>query len=177
MDIWQVLLAIVAAALLIGFMLVSAIFSVWLERKVAGRIQDRLGPTRVGGKFGWLQTLADGIKLLVKEDIIPAAADQMLFRVGPYIALAGSFMAFIALPFGYGVVGRDMNIAILFILAVMSSEVFGIILIGYGSGSKWSLFGGMREAAQMVSYEIPMALCILVPVIATGSMNLNQVAY
>ena len=173
---WPYLLAVIAAALLIGFMLVSAIFSVWLERKVAGRIQDRLGPTRVGGKFGWLQTLADGIKLLVKEDIIPTSADHMLFRVGPYIALAGSFMAFIALPFGNGVVAQEMNIAVLFMLAIMSTEVFGIILIGYGSGSKWSLFGGMREAAQMVSYEIPMALCIIVPVIVAGSMNLNAVA-
>src|SRR6185295_5285675 len=106
----------------------------------------------------------------------PAAADQFLFRLGPYIALLGSFLAFIALPFGYGVVAREMNIALFFMLAVMSSEVFGIILIGYGSGSKWSLFGGMREAAQMVSYEIPMALCILVPVIVAGSMNLNTVA-
>ncbi|MBI3407038.1 MAG: NADH-quinone oxidoreductase subunit H [Planctomycetes bacterium] len=157
-------------------MLVSAIFSVWLERKVAGRIQDRLGPTRVGGKFGWLQTLADGIKLLVKEDIIPTSADHMLFRAGPYIALVGSFMAFLALPFGNGVVAREMNVAVFFMLAVMSTEVFGIILIGYGSGSKWSLFGGMREAAQMVSYEIPMALCVLVPVIVAGSMNLNAVA-
>ena len=92
-------------------MLVNAIFSVWLERKVAGRIQDRLGPTRVGGKFGWLQTLADGMKLLVKEDLIPASADQFLFRLGPYIALLGSFLAFIALPFGNGVVARNMNIA------------------------------------------------------------------
>jgi NADH-quinone oxidoreductase subunit H len=173
---WPYLLAVVAAALLIGFMLVSAIFSVWLERKVAGRIQDRLGPTRVGGKFGWLQTLADGMKLLVKEDIIPAAADHMLFRLGPYIALAGSFMAYLALPFGNGVVAQEMNIALFYMLAILSTEVFGIILIGYGSGSKWSLFGGMREAAQMVSYEIPMALCILVPVIVAGNMNLNQVA-
>src|SRR5437867_4148482 len=157
-------------------MLVSAIFSVWLERKVSGRIQDRLGPTRVGGKFGWLQTLADGMKLLVKEDIIPASADHMLFRIGPYIALAGSFMAYLALPFGNGVVAQEMNIALFYMLAILSTEVFGIILIGYGSGSKWSLFGGMREAAQMVSYEIPMALCILVPVIVAGNMNLNEVA-
>src|SRR5947209_15867304 len=99
-------------------MLVSAVFSVWLERKVAGRIQDRLGPTRVGGKFGWLQTLADGMKLLVKEDIIPASADRLLFRFGPYIALAGSFMVFIALPYGDGVVARDMNVAVFFMLAV-----------------------------------------------------------
>jgi NADH-quinone oxidoreductase subunit H len=174
--LWPYLLAVLAAALLIGFMLVSAIFSVWLERKVAGRIQDRLGPTRVGGKFGWLQTLADGMKLLVKEDIIPTSADHMLFRLGPYIALAGSFMAFLALPFGNGVVAQEMNIAVFYMLAIMSTEVFGIILIGYGSGSKWSLFGGMREAAQMVSYEIPMALCILVPVIVAGNMNLNGVA-
>lgn len=179
-DSWQhygiYLLAVIAAGALIGFMLVNAIFSVWLERKVAGRIQDRLGPTRVGGKFGWLQTLADGMKLLVKEDSIPAAADQFLFRLGPYIALLGSFLAFLVLPFGNGVVARDMNIAVFFMLGVMSSEVFGIILIGYGSGSKWSLFGGMREAAQMVSYEIPMALCVLVPVIVAGSMNLTEIA-
>ncbi len=170
------LLALIAAGVLIGFMLVNAIFSVWLERKVAGRIQDRLGPTRVGGKFGWLQTLADGMKLLVKEDTIPAGADHFLFRLGPYIALIGSFLAFVVLPYGNGVVGRDMNVGLFFMLAVMSTEVFGIILIGYGSGSKWSLFGGMREAAQMVSYEIPMALCVLIPVIVTGSMNLTDVA-
>jgi len=167
----QIVAAVIAAILLVTFVAVSAVFFIWLERKVAGRIQDRLGPTRVGGKFGWLQTIADGVKLLVKEDVIPAHADHVLFRLGPYIAFCGSFLAFLALPFGLWV-AQDMNIAVFYMLAVMSTEVFGIILAGYGSGSKWSLFGGMREAAQMVSYEVPMAICVLVPVIVAGTMNL-----
>jgi NADH-quinone oxidoreductase subunit H len=169
------IIALVAVNLLVGFVAASAVFFIWLERKVAGRIQDRLGPTRVGGRFGWLQTIADGIKLLVKEDIIPANADHLLFRFGPYIAFCGAFLAFIALPFGKNIVARNMNVAVFFMLAVMSTEVFGIILAGYGSGSKWSLFGGMREAAQMVSYEVPMAICVLIPVTVAGTMNLNEV--
>src|SRR5947209_7941593 len=172
---WPFILAAVWVFLLINFMLVGAIFSVWLERKVSARIQDRLGPTRVGGKFGWLQTLADGLKLLVKEDIIPERADHLLFRFGPYIALVGSFLAFVALPFGNNVVAEKLNIAVFYMLAVMSTEVFGFIRAGYGSGSKWSLFGGMREAAQVVSYEVPMAICVLIPVIVAGSMNLTTI--
>jgi NADH-quinone oxidoreductase subunit H len=172
----SVITALVAVLLLNVFVAVSAIFFIWLERKVAGRIQDRLGPTRVGGKFGWLQTLADGVKLLCKEDLIPGDADQMLFRLGPYIAFCGSFTAFVVLPFANGWVAYSTSIAVFLMLAIMSTEVFGIILAGYGSGSKWALFGGMREAAQMVSYEVPMALCVLVPVIVAGSMDLSRIA-
>ncbi|HJT76323.1 MAG TPA: complex I subunit 1 family protein, partial [Gemmataceae bacterium] len=171
-----IITALIAVNLLVGFVALSAVFYIWVERKGSGRIQDRLGPTRVGGKYGWLQTIADGVKLLVKEDLIPADADHILFRLGPYIAFCGSFAAYVALPFANGWVAQGMTVAVFFMLAVMSTEVFGIILAGYGSGSKWSLFGGMREAAQMVSYEVPMALCVLVPVIVMGSMNLNTIS-
>jgi len=148
---------------------------IWLERKVSGRIQDRLGPTRVGGKFGWLQSLADGVKLIQKEDLVPQAADSMLFRSAPYLVCVSSFAAFIFLPLSDGWVGVASEVGLFLILAILSLEVFGIVLAGYSSGSKWSLFGGMREAAQMVSYEIPLAISVLVPVVAVGSLNLGDI--
>jgi len=161
--------------LVLTFFGVAPLFYIWLERKVAGRIQDRLGPTRVGGRFGWLQTLADGIKLIQKEDLCPAEADKMLFRVSPYLVFVASFGAFIALPFGNGFVAQNLEVGLFFILALMSLEVLGVVFAGYSSGSKWALFGGMREAAQVVSYEIPMAICAIIPVITAGTLNLVEI--
>ncbi len=173
---WQyVIAAVIHAVLLVHVFAVSPFAFIWLERKVSGRIQDRLGPTRVGGLFGWLQSLADGIKLVQKEDLCPPAADGMLFRSAPYIVCVSSFAAFMVLPFSHGWVAVAADCGLFIILAILSLEVFGIIMAGYSSGSKWSLFGGMREAAQMVSYEIPLAICALVPVIAAGSLNLGEI--
>lgn len=169
------LTAIIHASLLINLPAIGALIFIWAERKVSGRIQDRLGPTRVGGKFGWLQSLADGLKLITKEDLMPQGADAMLFRVAPYISFCASFMALMALPFATGWVAIELNVGVFFILAVMGLEVFGVILGGYASASKWSLFGSMREAAQVVSYEVPLGLCVVVPVLITGTMDLVKI--
>lgn len=167
-----VVAAVVHCVLLINVVAVGALAFIWLERKVSGRIQDRLGPTRVGGKFGWLQTLADGLKLITKEDLMPDGADAMLFRVAPYVSFCASFCCYLALPFADNWVGLRLNVAVFFIIAVLSLEVFGVILAGYASASKWSLFGAMREAAQVVSYEVPLGMCVVVPVLIAGSMDL-----
>lgn len=168
--------AVIHALLLVHVFALSPFAFIWLERKVSGRIQDRLGPTRVGGMYGWLQSLADGIKLVQKEDLCPPAADSMLFRSAPYIVCVSSFAAFMVLPFSHGWVAVAADCGLFILLAILSLEVFGIIMAGYSSGSKWSLFGGMREAAQMVSYEIPLAICALVPVVAAGSLNMGEIS-
>jgi NADH-quinone oxidoreductase subunit H len=171
----HVLAALFACVVLMAVVMVLVAMFTWMERKVSGRLQDRLGPTRVGGRFGWLQALADGLKLVAKEDIVPAGADALLFRLAPYISFCTSFAVFLAVPFADGWVALRLNVAVFFILAVAGLEVFGVILGGYSSGSKWSLYGAMREAAQVVSYEVPLGLCVVVPVLVAGTMDLVDI--
>jgi NADH-quinone oxidoreductase subunit H len=170
-----VVAALLSAGMIVAFVGVAAFLLIWGERKVSARIQDRYGPTRTG-PFGLLQSLADGIKLITKEDSAPAGADQFLFRVSPYLAFVAAFCAFIAMPFGVGLVVEPLATGAFFLLAVLSSEVFGILLAGYASGSKWSLFGGIRETAQVVSYEAPRSLCALVPICLAGTLNLTAIS-
>ena len=177
-DFCGVILAAIVHVALLGacFGLPAGVF-IWAERKVSGRIQDRLGPTRTGGMFGWLQSLADGAKLIQKEDLAPKAADSALFRIAPYVVVIASFAAFMFLPFADGWSAVSVDVGLFLMLAMLSLEVIGVILAGYSSGSKWALFGAMREAAQMISYEIPMAICALVPIVLAGSLNLNEIVH
>lgn len=160
---------------IVGLFNIIPVYLIWWERKVAGRIQSRLGPMRVGGWHGWAQSFADGIKLLLKEDLIPEDADRVLFRLSPYLTLVPVLMAFIALPFGINYVFRELDVALIFVLAMMGVEVVGVIVAGWASNNKWSVYGAMREACQMVSYEIPMGMALLVPVVYTGSLSLEVI--
>lgn len=176
-----------ALALIVGKMIVVIAILLalpipltWLERKIAGHIQQRLGPMRVGW-HGLLQPVADGIKLLTKEDHVPSEADRVLFTLAPIIALVPPFAAFVAIPFGdsVSVFGTevtlylaDMNVALLYILAVMGIATFGVILAGWGSNSKYAVLGSLRTCAQMISYEIPMGFSVIGVVMLAQSMSL-----
>lgn len=169
------IIILVSGGLLLAFFVapVAGILT-FVERRVAGKMQSRIGPNRVGPQ-GVLQFVADGVKLILKEDIIPAAADRKLFTLAPYIVFAGSFLTFVALPFGEKLVAADLNIGILYIFAVSSVVVVGIIMSGWASNNKWSLLGGMRSAAQIVSYEVPQCLSVLAIVLITGTLSMQGI--
>lgn len=154
---------------------VVPVYAIWWERKVAGRIQSRLGPMRVGRWHGWAQSFADGIKLVLKEDLVPKDADKVLFRVAPYLAIIPTMLAFVALPFAATYMFRQLDVALVFILSMLGIEVVSVIVAGWASNNKWSVYGGMREACQMVAYEIPMGMSLLVPIACVGSLSLVTV--
>src|SRR5438132_13144872 len=142
-----------------GFVLPIAGITTWVERRVMGRIQSRIGPNRVG-PAGFLQWLADGIKNMLKEDIVPTAADAPLFKLAPYVVMTGFIAAFVAIPFGGPVIVADLNVGILYVTAVTSLAVVRILMAGWSSNNKWPLLGGIRPAAQIVTHEIPAGLSI-----------------
>ena len=169
---WAAGLCMLLACLAVfGFVNVFALFAVWLERKVSAHMQCRVGPMEVGW-HGVLQTLADGLKLTVKEDIIPRLADRTLFIVAPIIVFAGVFVRFVPLPFGDHLIASDLNTGLFFIAAVGSVEVLGVIMAGWSSNNKWALFGTIRTATQMVSYEIPIGIAFVAVVIASGTLSM-----
>ncbi|MFQ5706057.1 MAG: NADH-quinone oxidoreductase subunit NuoH [bacterium] len=169
-----IIFMILGAVVLTSLAAVLALVGVYLERKISAHMQDRLGPMYVGGWHGWAQTLADAVKLLLKEDIVPTAADKRLHLLAPFIVFVATLAAFAVLPFGRRFVISDLNVGMLYIIAISSFVVVGIILAGWASNNKWSLLGGMRSAAQIVSFEVPASLAVLVVIMTVGSMNLGQ---
>ena len=170
----EVVLSLIAAMLITGFMSVLALVFVWVERKISAHIQNRLGPMRVGW-HGVLQTLADALKLIQKEDIRPAAADRWIWWWAPAVSFVAVFAAFVAVPFGENLVIRDFNIGVIYIVAITTFGVISMLMAGWGSNNKYSLLGGFRSAAQVVSYEVPMVLAILSVVMVAGSLSMMSI--
>ena len=174
------LLAVTIAGIpLFVLMALNATVAVYVERKVSAFMMDRIGPMGQGpglhaGKWGILQTIADALKLLIKEDTIPSSADKLLFKVAPFIIFIGAFLGIAVLPFSSVIQVVDVNIGVFYIIAVGSIGVHGIVMAGWASNNKWSLYGAMRSAAQIISYEIPAGLSIIVPIMMAGTMNLQS---
>ncbi len=174
MELGTVLAMLVCAGIFVAVVPLLPLVLVLAERKVAARFQNRTGPMRVG-PWGTLQTLADGIKLIFKEDFIPPQGDRLLFLLAPYIIFACSFAVFAAIPFGQNILVSDFNIGIFYIMAISSVIVMGVIMAGWSSNSKWSLLGSLRSAAQIVSYEIPLGLSILTVVMLVQSLGMQDI--
>jgi len=166
--------AAVPAVLLVTFMALGPIIYVYAERKIAGFMQDRLGPMRVG-PYGLLQTIADAIKLLFKEAIFPRGVDKFLFLLAPCLVVTGAFLPFVVIPFGERLVGADLNVGVFYVVAVASLSTVGLIMAGWASNNKYALFGAMRSAAQIVSYEIPAVMVLLSVVMLVGSLSLQDI--
>ncbi|MBI3313427.1 MAG: NADH-quinone oxidoreductase subunit NuoH [Candidatus Omnitrophica bacterium] len=153
---------------------VTMMYLTLLERKVIGRMQNRIGPNRVG-KWGLLQPLADGVKMLTKEDIVPRDADPILHFAAPILIVIPALLVFAVIPFGRGMTPVDLNVGLLYFIAISSTTTIAIFLASWGSRNKFSLLGGMRSVAQMISYEVPMVLSVVPVIIITGSLSTNAI--
>jgi NADH-quinone oxidoreductase subunit H len=160
--------------ILLVFIIVMIIVLIYLERRVIGRFQSRVGPNRTG-PFGLLQGIADAIKILLKEGITPAKGDKLVYWLAPIIAFVPAFMVFAVIPFQNGALLADLNVGILYIAAVSSISVIGVFMAGWSSNNKYSLLGAMRVVAMVVSYEIPLGLAILSIVLLSGSLSMNAI--
>ncbi len=151
----------VAFVAIMVFITVMVLFMVWFERKVIGHIQVRIGPLHTGRWHGWAQTIADALKLFMKEDIIPRGVDRAAYILAPLVVFVTTVVVYVVIPFSPNLVGRDINMGILLVFAVSSIATIGIFMGGWGSNNKYSLLGAMRVAAQIVSYEVPLLLSVL----------------
>jgi len=172
--LFRALCLLLLAVVLVTFGAVISGVTVWWEMRVSSRMQSRVGYNRVGAA-GFLQWVADAVKLILKEDLVPKDADAVLFRAAPYFVIVGFALTFVALPFGESLIAADLDVGIFYLLSVTALVVVGILVAGWSSNSKWSLFGGMRSAAQVISYEIPAGLAAMVPVLMAGTLSMQGI--
>jgi len=165
----------VGAFILANAALVLALVLIWITRKVVSRIQDRIGPNRLG-PFGLFQTVADAMKLLSKEDINPTSADMISYQIAPVLSVVGVIMALAVIPFGAGLIGADLNVGVLYLVALGSIGIMAALMAGWGSNNKYALLAGFRVVAQLLSYEIPMVLAMLAPVLLANTMRMQELA-
>ena len=170
----QVLIGFLGVLLLISLLMVLDIFLVWVERKVVSRFQDRIGPNRVG-PFGLIQPFADIIKLLIKEDITPGGADKVVYNIAPMLSMMSVLILWAIVPLAPTILGVDLNIGALYIIAAGAIGTLSIIMAGWASNNKFALIGAFRQVAVMVSFEIPMLTMLLIPTILAGSMGMNTI--
>ena len=162
------------AVIVFGAMALIVLFLVWWERKIGGHIQQRYGPMR-NGWHGWYQTAIDGLKLLQKEDIKIATRDKAVYFWAPVVCFIAAYAAYVVMPFGEGLIVADLNIGILYVVAITTFTIISLLMAGWGSNNKYALLGGMRSAAQVVSYEVPMVVSILTVVIFAGSLSMVDI--
>lgn len=169
------ILTFLGVGLVASVVLVLDILLVWVERKVVARFQDRIGPNRVG-PYGLIQPIADVIKLIIKEDILPEGADKIVFNIAPIFALATALLLWAVIPFAPTMLGGDVDVSVLYIVAIGGLGSLGIIMAGWSSNNKYALLGAFRTVAMVLSYEVPMVIALLVPVILTRSMGFGAIA-
>lgn len=179
-SIFLVLSMLIPIGALLGFITVYGFGVIYSEIKVSSFMQDKTGPMGQGpglhaGKWGLLQPVADGLKLFMKEDIIPATADRPLFILAPFLIFIGALTGFIAVPFGEKIIIADMNIGIFYIVGIGSLAVIALILAGWSSNNKWALYGGMRSAAQIISYEIPAGISLVTVIMLASSLSMQDI--
>jgi NADH-quinone oxidoreductase subunit H len=172
MNFWFEL--VLKLVLVLGLVVLpGALVVIFAELKISAHMQSRIGPYFAGGRFGWAQPLADGAKFIQKEDLIPAAADDSVYRLAPYVVLAGTFATFVVIPFGPDLVAADLDLGVFYLLAISSVTTIGVLMAGWSSGNKYSLIGGLRAGAQLIAYELPIVLAVVAVAVQAGTLSLS----
>ena len=161
--------------LMLAVVLTAALVTIYVELKAGSHMQTRIGPYYAGGKWGWAQPLADGAKFLQKEDLAPAKADRTVFGFAPYVVMMSTLAVFAVIPMGPDIVATKLDLGVYFILAISSLSVLGVLMAGWSSANKYSLIGGLRAAAQLIAYELPLVLAVVAVVVQAGTMSMNGI--